>query len=149
MEENEFRSSYHSYNQQRCVYEKSIISQRARCQYAERFCIAEREGVACSEVLSQQQCKLLLASLRKNALFSLHITQLDDQLPHTKEIKVQVGGLLGLQEVLNIETQDIIENIIQLLGNAVAQYGGIEQLPFSEITRSIVKFKPRKSRKDK
>lgn len=145
MEEDEFRNTYHAVNEQRCVFEKTILSRRAGCEFGKRFCIAEREGVACRHSEAHQRCKELLDTMRHNALFSLRLTQLEDQLPHGKEIKVQTGGLIGLQRILAADqTDDAIGDINGLLEQALSRFGGLQSLPYDEIVRSIVHFEPRR-----
>lgn len=149
MEENEFRQLYHSVNQQRCIYEKSIIARRAACSAGHKFCIATREGVACNNSTAQQQCQQLLSTLRDKAIFALQITRIDGPLPHAKEIKVQTGGLLGLRQILQQTEADesIVTDITALIQQALEHYATMEQLPYDEITRSIVKFEGRQKRR--
>ena len=144
MEEDEFRSTYHAVNQRRCVFEKTIISRRADCEFARRFCIAEREGVACAHGDAHDRCQALLDSMRRNALFALRLTQLADQLPHGKEIKVQAGGLMGLHQLLADDPPESIDDINGLVERAAERFGAIQSLPYDEIVRYIVHFEPRR-----
>jgi hypothetical protein len=145
MEEDEFRSTYHAVNRQRCVFEKTILTRKADCEFAGRFCIAEREGVACRHDEAHQRCSQTLEGMREKALFALRLTHLADQLPHGKEIKVQSGGLIGLHHLLEADaTPDTIPNINALLEQAAQKYGGLDSLPYDEIVRWIVSFKPRR-----
>lgn len=148
MEENEFRSTYHSVNQQRCVFEKTIIARKASCRYMDRFCLAEREGVACREAQLQQRCNSLLANMRTKAIFALHLPRITEQLPHAKEVKVQTGGLIGLQNTLQNTVADdqVIQDIDALLQQAIEAYGSVEELPYDEIIRFIVKYEGRRRR---
>jgi hypothetical protein len=149
MEENEYRSIYHTINQQRCLFEKTILSRRANCQHAHRFNLADREGVACQQQQAAVLCKTLLEQLRNKALFALKLPRLEGPLPHAKEIKVQTGGLYGVRQLLG-EGDDTtpIADIIALLHAVLARYGDVQSLPYPEITRSIVHFEGR-SRRDK
>ena len=146
MEEGEYRSTYHNVNQQRCVFEKSILSRRADCSYAHRFCLADREGVSCQEKSAQALCKNVLDKLRENALFALQIKRLDGPLPHAKEMKVQLGGLAGMQQALNLQhdSDEAIENIHHVISSIIEEYGEIEALPYIEIARAVSAFKSRK-----
>lgn len=144
VEENEYRSFYHSINQQRCAFEKSILSRRSNCRYAQRFNLADREGVACRETQAAALCQTTLKHMRDNALFALKLTRIDGPLPHAKEIKVQTGGLYGLQQILGKAESNVpIADIIDLLQTAITQYGDIQALPYAEIARSIVQFEGR------
>lgn len=148
MEENEYRSLYRAINQQRCIFEKTILSRRASCHYAHRFNLADREGVSCQHSDAATLCKATLDLMRDKAMFALKLTKIDGPLPHAKEIKVQTGGLFGLQQILHCgEAVAAIEDITALLETAVTRYGAIDKLPYEEIARTIVQFEGRSRRK--
>jgi len=148
MEEKEYKDTYHTINQRRCVFEKTINSRRCTCKQSQRFHLADREGIACKSATGNALCTELLNSMRSNARFALHLTSADDPLPHTKEIKVQTGGLLGLQGLIYPHrAADInIENAIGLIDVAIEKYGSIETLPYDILVQAIVKFEGRKKR---
>lgn len=151
MEEDEYRSAYHALNQRRCVFEKTVLSRRAACTHAQRFCLADREGVTCLDEAALAQCKTLLDAMRDKASFALKQTRIDGPLPHAKEIKVQTGGLLGIQAQLGstvAHAEGQIADIASLVDQALARFGGLQALPYTEITRSIVLFAGRKRGND-
>ena len=148
MEEKEYRTTYKEFNQLRCLFEKSILSRTTMCEYAHRFCLADREGVACKNNDANSQCKVLIENLRNSARFALKQTSTDDPLPHAKEMKVQIGGLLGLDAALNERKQhERIENIFSLIQASISKFGSLDALPYDEIARAIVKFESRKRRR--
>lgn len=148
MEEDQYRETYQNINPCRCVFEKSITSRRCQCSRAHRFCLADREGVSCTDDLAQKCCQSLLQSLRNNAIFAMHLTRIDGALPHGKEIKIQNGGLLGLQLLLDPEydTKAGIRDIHQLLSQAIGQYSSIDAFPYDEIVKQIIRFEGRPRR---
>ena len=148
MDEQQYRNTYHLINDQRCVFEKTINSRRSTCKQAHRFQLADREGIACRSATANALCKELLDHMRSKARFSLHLTSADSPLPHAREIKVQTGGLLGLQGLLHPEksTADNVENIIGLADTALARFERLENLPYDIIVQAIVKFEGRKKR---
>ncbi|MGD8407326.1 MAG: hypothetical protein PVG50_02185 [Thiohalophilus sp.] len=149
MEEDEYRSTYHEINEHRCIFEKSINSRRSTCEHGRRFNLADREGVACSSEAGNHRCRVFLDMMRKNASFALQQLHIDGPLPHAKEIKVQTGGLLGLQGVLHPEKSDAerVENIAGILREAMDRYGDFEQLPYAELVKTIVRFEGRNKRR--
>lgn len=151
MDEEAFRSTYHTINGLRCVFEKSILSRRSHCAHCTRFHLADREGVACDSVPARRRCQELLARLRDKAIFALRITHIEGELPHAKEIRVQTGGLLGLQLALtpNPDREDI-GDISGLITGALLRYGNLEAFPYPEIMQSVVHFegRPRRRRRD-
>ena len=90
----------------------------------------------------------LLDNLRRNARFSLHVTHAQGPLPHAKEIRVQTGGLLGLQKLLHPETigQDKVADIGSLTQEALVHYGTLAALPYERIVQAIVSYKGRMKR---
>lgn len=151
MDEQEFRSTYHAVNGLRCVFEKSILSRRSQCSQCTRFHLADREGAACSSPAAQKRCLDLLIRLREKAIFALRITHIEGELPHAKEIRVQTGGLLGLQRVLTPDTTpDTIEDIDALISAVLLRHGDLESLPYPEIMQAVVRFegRPRRKRRD-
>jgi len=145
VEEDEYRSTYKSVNEHRCAFEKAILSHRCACELSTRFYLADREGIACDSAAAYRRCAQLITLLRENARFALKITTLEDELPHAKEIKVQNGGLLGLQKLLrpDLDTDRIID-IFALTVLGEGTYGTLEQFPFKEIVKSIVAFEGRR-----
>jgi len=170
MDEDSYRSVYNEMNPTRCYFEKLILLRYGNCQQANKLFLAEREAYACNSENAQQQCFKLLEHLRSNARFSLQITQVDGQLPHAKEIKVQAGGLYGLQQLLshqNLTQTDIlhdddakfgeqsqksapIENVFVTVNKALTKYQTLESIPYNEIVKAIMNFNlPERKRKKK
>jgi hypothetical protein len=148
MEEQEYKNTYQTVNKRRCVYEKAISSRRCNCARCHRFNLADREGVACNSATGNAVCTEFLNTLRSKARFSLHLTHADKPLPHAKEIRVQTGGLLGLQELLYPDMADSTraENIIGLLDMAIQRFERLQNLPYSILVQGVVGFEGRRKR---
>jgi len=147
MEEQEYKDTYHNLNTHRCVFEKCISSRRGSCRMAQRFHLADREGIACKAASGKALCNEFLNSMRQKARFALHLTRADEPLPHAKEIKVQTGGLLGLQALLHPESgEQQIGNILGLIEQAIQHHGSLAGVPYDVIVQSIVKFEARRRR---
>ena len=145
VEENEYRSTYRSVNKRRCVFEKAILSRRCSCVCSTRFYLADREGISCDSADSHERCSRFIALLRENAKFALKITSLEGELPHAKEIKVQNGGLLGLQRELRPDLKiDNVADVVGLMTLGERTFGSLEQFPYQEIVKSIAKFEGRR-----
>lgn len=144
MDEQEYRSTYHNVNPLRCVFEKSINSRQTGCRRSHRFCLADREGISCTDNTCQRMCQQFLDNLRSKAQFSLKLTRVMGPLPHAKEMQVQTGGILGLQELLAKHSMPAKPDINFLLEEAVQQFNGIDALPFDELMRGITQYQGRK-----
>jgi hypothetical protein len=148
MEEQEYRATYRALSQRRCVFEKAITSRRCSCRQSARFHLADREGVACNSDAGNALCIALLDTMRRNARFSLQITHADRPLPHAKEIRVQIGGLLGLQKLLHphLTQADSVQDINGLTTEAIDRYRRIENLPYELIVQTLASFEGRRKR---
>jgi hypothetical protein len=148
MDEKQYKSTYQAVNERRCVFEKTINSRCSTCSKSLRFHLADREGISCKSAAGNALCTELLALMRSNARFALHLTHADGPLPHAKEIRVQTGGMLGLQSALYPagQEQGHVENIIDLIDKGLQRYTSLEQFPYEQIVQSIVHFEGRKKR---
>jgi len=146
MDQDAFRKTYREVNEIYCAFEKSVLTNECRCGQAERFCIAEREGVHCRAQDRQMRCLRWLELLREQARFALRADEERRLLPHGKAIRLQVGGMRGLSKVLDTEHHDAttIGNVDDLLTEAERQFGVLEKLPYSVIMREVAAYQVRR-----
>ena len=126
----------------RCPFEKAILSVQCDCELATRFSIAEQMGVECRSDIARNNCATLLVFMRERARFALKVTDTSAGLPFGKEMKVMLGGLIGLQRQMATEAgaADRVQNIHALVQQAQAAYGSLDALPYQEIVKSIAAF---------
>jgi len=161
MDEAAFRQARGAVNPQPCVFEKAILARCCACSLSGRQYIAEREAVACSSPEAREQCALLRALLRQKSAFALKLTQVEAPLPHSQEMKVECGGLLGVQLALAseavpsigglaAETQGLVPvaDVHSLVRTAVAISGDLSKLPYSTIVQSVVTYRIRRRRRE-
>ena len=126
----------------RCPFEKAILSIQCACEMASRFSVAEQMGVECRSDIARNNCATLLAFMRERARFALKVTDTSAGLPFGKEMKVMLGGLIGLQR--QMATGEVaavrVQNIHALVQQAQAAYGSLDALPYQEIVKSIAAF---------
>ena len=148
MDEDKYRETYRSVNPLQCPFEKTLNSRRCVCDEMEKIHLADRECVGCKDKQAWQNCLDFIKLLRSNAKFALKLTEIEGQLPHGKEIKVQNGSIIGLQKLFNADNENK-PNISLLLNQALNEYQTFESLPLDLLMQSIVNFKARATRKDK
>jgi hypothetical protein len=147
MEEDEYKTTYQQIASIGCVFEKALTNNRARCSYARHFCLADREGYACRSETCALICSELLQNLRDNSRFSLKLKTVGTALPHNMEIRVQVGGLQGVQKALALDPAVAgLDDIRDLVDRAIAKFGKLDVLPYADIVQSVAQFQGRKRR---
>jgi hypothetical protein len=147
MDQDAFRETYRDVNERACVFERAVLTNQCTCSRADRFCIAEREGVACNSAEGNRRCEQLVSLLREHARFALRAATEEnrDPLPYGKAMRVQVGGLRGLRAIVDAadtEAADLPE-VFSLVERAVATFGALDALPFSEIMPYIASYRGR------
>lgn len=146
MDSQVLRETYSDFNERPCPFEKAILTNNGRCARAERFCIAEREGVTCNADAAQARCLAYLDLVRLRARFALKSADAAAALPHAKAMRVQVGGLRGVRLALEpaIPVAGQIACIDALLEAAVARFGALDALPFQIIVQQIAAYRGRR-----
>lgn len=151
MDNQVFRETYSAINERFCPFEKSILTNQCACSRAERFCIAEREGVHCNADDAQARCLSLLELLRSQARFALRTADGRSALPHAKAMRVQVGGLRGVHLALDPEAEPptTIDDVDALIEAAVSHFGSLDNLPFQLIVQQITAYRGRRPFRDR
>jgi hypothetical protein len=133
MDETAYRQALTTSIPRHCPFEKSVLTHCAECSRAEKHNIAEREVVACNSAEAQKDCVALRDSLRHNFKFALGKLHIDGPLPHAQEMRIQCGGLRGLQFIL--DGNDSVPDISALMAMAQQKFGELADFPYAQIVR--------------
>ena len=147
LDENAYRDAYATVNPLQCVFERAILCRCCGCEHSVKRNIAEREAAGCLNAPAHALCVELKKELRRVAAFTLKLANPDEPLPHTKELKLQCGGILGVARVVTPETTGPVTNIISVLLAATQQYGALANFPYQEIIHAVHTYEPRPRRK--
>ena len=152
MDESAFRDAYKGFNPDKCVYEKSLLTQACRCEKSKQINLAERKAMACTDLNALADCSTFLNELRAKASFALKLTGITGNLlPHSKEAKVQKGGLLSFYPELENHYTTPLENIYHIIQTAKTEANGdLTQYPFERCMPSINQFEmPKRAKRNK
>jgi hypothetical protein len=134
MDEGAFRRKLSEAVERPCTFEKSLLSRCVGCDRSDRFQIAERELVTCLDAGCLSRCTELHNHLRHGFAFALGTVRDDVALSHAQEMRVQCGGLKGLQYVL--DGGEEVENVDALLEGALLKWGELAEIPYSEVVHA-------------
>ena len=163
MDEPAFRRARDAMTPRPCAFEKAMLSGACACALAARRNIAEREAVACTSAAARAQCAELRALLRQSSSFALKLTQVQEPLPHALQMKVECGGLRGLQQALAPGVAGPatggaapepgapaehahVSDVHELVQSCAGKFGGLANLPYSLIVQSVVAYENRRRR---
>jgi hypothetical protein len=122
------------------VFEKALLAGCACCGKSKRLSLAEREVVACGSAVAKINCQTLASLFHERATFVLHLPRAGAPMVHAKTMKLQCGGLLGLQTALAAPEPDVHAMVQQVLANG----GSLLDLPWQEIVNAIALWQLRK-----
>lgn len=129
-------------HEQRCPFERVILSTEFSCSEAHKYFYAHKEGIACKNPPARLNCQLLVEYLKQNSKFALRqAPQAEGKLTHGQEMKLKCGGLLGLQSIL--EEQADIHSLVNM---ALQQSAELKDLPWDRILASVQAYKLRQGR---
>lgn len=129
-----------------CPFEKPILSGQCGCELAARSAYGEQLRVRCRSAIACTNCRTLLELLRERARFTLKLADPSAPMPFGKELRLMMGGLVGLQRALGRGGSDrvAVADVHQLVQEAQARYGQLDRLPFQEIVKTIAAFRSRR-----
>jgi len=136
MDEAAFRQKLSEMLERPCSFEKAVVGRCVSCAQSQKFQIAEREAVVCLNPASLSRCTSLHEFLRHSFSFALGKVHDEEVLSHAQEMRVQCGGLKGLQYVLDDEAE--VDDVDELLDNVLQKWGGFEEVSFSEVVHAAV-----------
>lgn len=140
MDELAFHAARQALSPRACVFSKAVLAACAQCGLAKRTAMAEREVITCGSEVAHINCSTLSDLLRERARFALRLPHLGEPLVHAKAMKLQCGGLNGLQQVLDSPQPDV-HAMVQL---AMRDGGSLLDLPWDRIVASISAWQLRK-----
>lgn len=142
MDEAAYRQALSASIQRSCPFEKSILTHCVACSNAEKRNIAEREIVTCMDTEALGRCVALRDALRQKFTFALGKPHIDGPLPHAQEMRLQCGGLRGLQFAVDGSSQ--VSDVALLVMLAQQKYGELADYPYALIVQSANSlYKPR------
>jgi hypothetical protein len=142
VDEETFRKELQAIDRYACPFGKAILANCCACSLSAKRAIAERETVVCTRAPAHEQCERLYGLLFDNSQFALKRIHADAPLTHAQNMKIQCGGLHGLQFVQD-ESEEV-SDVASLVEAAQHTFGDLEELPFSTIIQSVSAFQARK-----
>jgi hypothetical protein len=134
MDEAAYWQIYSDVIERPCAFEKAILAGCVDCGRSSRMQIAEREAVTCQTASSLSRCTSLHDSLRHSFSFALRKVLDNTPLPHAQEIRIQCGGLKGLQYVLDGNAE--VADVDAMLEFVLQRWGGLAEIPYSEVVHA-------------
>ena len=126
-----------------CVFSKALLARSAVCECAEHRSAGERELIDRSSPVARINCGTLAALLHERARFALRLPSPGQPVMHAQALRLQCGGLVGLQQAMAITQPDVH----RMVGAARERYGSLTELPWDAIVQALKQWQPRQPRR--
>lgn len=130
----------------KCPFNGTLVAGTFGCAHAEP--VARRGGpdVACRSELGQRRCAVLFERLKAAALPAFGVEDDLLSMPHSVLMKIQHGGLLGLQRLLDGAAPARVEDVDALIERALARYRTAEAIPCADMVDAMTGFQLKRRR---
>ncbi|MCB1997143.1 MAG: hypothetical protein KDG57_14935 [Rhodoferax sp.] len=125
-----------------CVFSRALLARSAGCACVARRALGEREVLECTQPVARTNCSLLSALMRERARFALKLPAGELPLMHAQVLRLQCGGLHGLQQTLGTSDTDVHH----LVTAAQAQFGSLLALPWDQVVTAMRAWQLRRRR---
>jgi hypothetical protein len=127
-----------------CIFAKALLARTALCELAARRTLGERDIIECASPVARTNCSTLGALLHERARFALRLPPPGHPVVHAQALRLQCGGLLGLQRALGAEQA----NVHRMVGAAHERYGSLAEVPWEaivDVIRAWQSHRPRRA----
>ncbi len=127
----------------KCAFSHTLVTNQFGCERGKQVIRRGGPDVACTSVEAHQRCERLFARLKEAALPAFGVEDDLLSMPHSVLMKIQYGGLLGLQRLLvnrAVAAADV-KNIHELVDRAVANHGSLDTIPCQAFVEDMTSYK--------
>ena len=132
----------------KCAFSNTLATGQFDCEKAEQVTRRGGPDVVCASDRAHQECEKLFQRMKQAALPAFGVEDDLLSMPHSVLVKIQFGGLLGLQRLQGNGTDEsaVVKNIHGLVGQAVGKHGGLDAIPCQAFVEDMTSYKLKRRR---
>ena len=130
----------------KCAFNGTLVAQAFGCAHGES--VARRGGpdIACRSEAGHRRCAEVFERLKAAAVPAFGVEDDLLSMPHSVLMKIQHGGLVGLQRLVDGAAGTRVDNIDALVARAVARYGACEAIPCADVVGDMTGYQLKRRR---
>ena len=130
----------------KCPFSAPLITRQFGCAHAQEVIHRGGAEINCTDAAAHARCDLLFQRMKAAALPAFGVEDDLLSMPHSVLVKIQYGGLLGLQRLLRTASQvgERVDDIQALVAEASLCFR--DAVPCTTLVDDITAFKPRARR---
>ena len=132
-----------------CPFSAPLVKKDFACSNAQEIIRRGGAEIACQQLAAHSVCCSLHNVIKVSSLAAMDLQDDLLTLPHNVLVKIQYGGLLGLQNLLAAEPQqnDRVADVAALVASASAKFSSVQNIPLESINETISNYKVQRRRK--
>jgi hypothetical protein len=129
----------------KCAFSNTLITNQFGCEKAEQVTRRGGPDIACTSDESHQRCEKLFQQMKAAALPAFGVEDDLLSMPHSVLVKIQHGGLLGLQRLLDgAAGSGDVKNIHALVDQTTGKYNKLDAVPYPALVQDMTAYKLRR-----
>jgi hypothetical protein len=132
----------------KCAFSNTLVTNQFGCEKAQQVTRRGGPDIACASDDAHQRCESLFQRMKQAALPAFGVEDDLLSMPHSVLVKIQFGGLLGVQRLLEngVAASAEVKNIHDLVGRAVESYGGLDAIPCRTFVEDMTSYQLKRRR---
>ncbi len=130
----------------KCAFSGTLIGGGFGCVKAGHVTRRGGPDIVCDTDSAHRRCADVHARMKSVALPAFGVEDDLLSMPHSVSMKIQFGGLLGLQKQMSdpAAVADVVTDVDALMQKALALYGGMDALPYALLVPAMISCKLRR-----
>jgi hypothetical protein len=130
----------------KCPFSAPLVTRQFGCASSQEVIHRGGTEINCTDAVAHARCDRLFQRMKAAALPAFGVEDDLLSMPHSVLVKIQYGGLLGLQRLLRAASQvgERIDDIQTLVAEASLRFS--DAVPCALLVDDITAFKPRARR---
>jgi hypothetical protein len=126
-----------------CPFSATLAKNDFACPRATQVIRRGGTEFSCQSGTAHTRCQQLFENCKQAALPEFGVEDDLTMMPQSVLVKIQFGGLLGLQRSISEPSADGkgVEDIDALVGAAIEHFSGLESIPYQQLARDIIAWK--------
>lgn len=132
----------------KCAFSNTLVTNQFGCEKGAQVTRRGGPDVVCASDEAHQQCEKLFQRMKQTALPAFGVEDDLLSMPHSVQMKIQFGGLLGLQRLHDkgADESAVVKNIHGLVGQAIGKHGGLDAIPCQAFVEDMTSYKLKRRR---
>lgn len=127
----------------KCAFNATLMGDQFGCAHAHHVVRRGGPDVACADNAGHERCRRLFDLLKASALPAFGVEDDPLSMPHSTLVKIQFGGLLGIQRLLD-PIAETVADVNSLVEHAGRNFGSLETIPCQDVLADITSYKIRR-----